>query len=201
MQNYHSGIPAWGCLTLVSYIPDPLGVFLHSLRRFLPGNHKAQPHVTILPPRPLRSPKESASREAQTILRQFPSFDVELSQVKCFPQTNMMYLGIAQGDSHLHRLHRVLNTGGLAYAERFEFLPHLTLGGPVPACSLSTVRDQTASAWRSSNCSPKFSMLEVVCLWLSPAAVWGDWQRLWSQSLALGHPTLEKAAVAAVTRT
>lgn len=201
MQNHRSEVSAWGRLTLVSYIPDPLGAFLHSLRRFLPGNHHAQPHVTILPPRPLRSPKETASREAQSILRQFPSFDVELSQVRCFPQTNMMYLNVARGDSQLHRLHRVLNTGGLAYAERFEFLPHLTLGGPVPACSLSTVRDQTESAWRASNCSPRFSMLEVVCLWLSPAAVGGDWQRLWSQSLALGHPAPEKAAIAAVTRT
>jgi 2'-5' RNA ligase len=201
MKSNHSEIPAWGSLTLVSYIPDPLGAFLHGLRRFLPGNHHAQPHVTILPPRPLRSAKETASREAQTILRQFPSFDVELSQVKCFPQTNVMYLDVAQGDSHLHRLHRVLNTGGLAHAERFEFLPHLTLGGPVPACSLSIFRDQAEAAWRSSNCSPRFSILEVVCLWLSPTAGWGNWQRLWSQSLALGRPALEKAASAAVTRT
>ncbi len=199
MQTDHSEQPAWGSLALVSYIPDPLGAFLYDLRRFLPGEHHGQPHVTILPPRPLRAAIEAASQEAQTILQRFPSFEIELSQVKCFPQTNMLYLDVARGDSHICHLHGALNTGALAFTENFEFLPHLTLGGPVPSCSLSTIRDQAESAWRSAGCSPRFSITEVVCLWLDPTAAWGDWKRLWAQPLALGRSASEKAATATVT--
>ncbi|HSU60265.1 MAG TPA: 2'-5' RNA ligase family protein [Bryobacteraceae bacterium] len=196
MESCHSDALGWGCLALVSYIPDPLGTFLHTLRRFLPGEHST-PHITILPPRPLRGKLETAFLEAQTMLRQFPSFEVELSQVKCFPHTNMLYLDVTHGSSQLHQLHSALNTGGLAHTEKFEFLPHLTLGGPVPECSLSAARDQADSAWRATRCSPRFRITEVVCLWLSPTAAWSDWQRISSQSLAVGSRGAKEAAIAA----
>lgn len=198
MQSCRPETASLGCLALVAYIPDPLGAFLHTLQRLLPGENNSQPHITILPPRPLRSDVETACREAQLILRQFPSFDVELSQVNCFPTTNMLYLDVALGDSHLHRLHSVLNTGNLAHGEKFEFRPHLTLGGPIPECSLDAARQQAESTWRTARCSPRFRITEVVCLWLSPTAALSNWRRMWSQSLAVGHPPGEKA-VAAVT--
>lgn len=184
MRSHHPAeAPECGSIALVSYIPDPLGTLLHDLGGLLPGDHNPQPHVTILPPRPLRAAVETISCGAQGILQNFPSFDVELTLVRHFPQTNMLYLEIGEGGPLLHDLHSALNTGNLQHAERFEFLPHLTLGGPIPAHSLATAQQLVESIWKSMSRPARFSLNEIVCLWLSPGAPWGDWQRLWTQTL------------------
>jgi 2'-5' RNA ligase len=184
MRSNHPDAAKWGSLALVSYIPDPLGAFLHRLQQLLPGEHNPQPHVTILPPRPLRAGIETVTRNAKAVLQRFPSFDVELSQVRCFPETSILYLDVSEGQHLLYALHRALNAGELAHAERFEFLPHLTLGGPVPDNSLIDVRQRAESVWRSASCPVRFQVSEAVCLWLPPGATWGSWERVWSQSLA-----------------
>ncbi len=190
--------PDCGYLTLVSYIPDPLSAFVNELRRILPGHGNSQPHVTILPPRPLHVPVETASVEARVVLQQFPVFDVELSDVGYFSGTNFLYLEVMDRESVLHRLHSALNTGHLAHVEKFDFRPHLTLGGPVPEKSLVHSQDQTEAIWRSSRCSPRFTISEVVCLWSRPAEPWSDWKPLWSQRLGLGS-SYQRAAGASTT--
>jgi 2'-5' RNA ligase len=189
----------WGSLALVSYIPDPLGAFLHNLQGLLPGEHNPRPHVTILPPRPLQTAVETASREAKGILQEFQSFDVELLCVRCFPETNILYLDVGEGEGLLRALHGALNTGHLVYAERFEFLPHLTLGGPLPNGSLVQAQQQAEAVWRSAACPPRFHLSEVVCLWSAPASVWGNWQRVWSQPLAAGNSARKAAGASAIT--
>lgn len=201
MENHPVEVAERGSLALVTYIPDPLSTFLHDLRLLLPGDHYALPHVTILPPRPLRTSIESASRAAQSVLERFPSFEIELCQVNCFPQTNVLYLNLAHGHSELHHLHDALNTGELAHPEKFEFLPHVTLAGPVPSSSMDAARERVELAWSSATCPPKFTVREVVCLWLSPTAVWGDWQRLWSQVLGTGAVSADHAAAAVTGQT
>lgn len=193
----HSEVPECGSIALVSYIPDPLGALLYDLGRLLPGDRNPQPHVTILPPRPLRAGVETASHEAQRILQKFPSFEVELTRVRHFPQTNMLYLDVGDGDVSLHGLHSALNTGNLQHAERFEYLPHLTLGGPVPPYSLATARELIESIWHSMSRPARFSISEIVCLWLSPGAAWGDWQRLWTQLLHNGENSKPNKALGA----
>jgi 2'-5' RNA ligase len=197
MRSNQTEPAKWGSLALVSYIPDPLGAFLHNLQGLLPGEHNPRPHVTILPPRPLKTAVETASREARAILQEFPSFDVELLRIRRFPETNILYLNVGEGEELLRALHGALNAGDLAHAERFEFLPHLTLGGPVPDGSLADVRQHAESAWGSATCPARFHLSEVVCLWSAPASVWGNWQRVWSQSLAVRNATAVKVPSAA----
>ncbi|HEY7307340.1 MAG TPA: 2'-5' RNA ligase family protein [Bryobacteraceae bacterium] len=199
MRSNQTEPSKWGSLALVSYIPDPLGAFLHSLQELLPGEHNPRPHVTILPPRPLQTAVETASREAKGILQEFKSFDVELLRVRCFAETNILYLDVGEGEGLLRALHGALNARELAHAERFEFLPHLSLGGPIPDGSLVDARQQAESVWRSATCPARFHLSEVVCLWSPPASVWGNWQRVWSQSLAVGSPTARKVASAGIT--
>lgn len=196
-----SELPEWGYLTLVSYIPDPLSAFLSNVTRILPSAGNPRPHVTILPPRPLQVPVETASAEARAILQQFPVFDVELSNVGYFSQTNFLYLEVMDRQSVLHRLHAALNTGDLAHTEKFDFRPHLTLGGPVPKESLVYSQHQTEAAWRSSRCSPRFTISEVVCLWSGPAGAWSDWKRLWSQELGRGSSRQGAVDAATTNRT
>ncbi|MBV9759151.1 MAG: 2'-5' RNA ligase family protein [Acidobacteriaceae bacterium] len=182
-KNGMHGAAERGQFALVSYIPEPLSSFFNRLRRGLPGDGNPQAHVTILPPRPLRAPVERASEQAQKILASFPAFEIELSTVQRFPETNFLYLDIAHGNSRVHDLHDALNDGELAFAEEFEFRPHLTLGGPIPEKELASLQGQTEAAWLSAEHARRFVVDEVVFLWLNPAEEDGEWRRVWSYNL------------------
>lgn len=196
-MNHITEATEWGSFALVSYIPDPLGSFLHKLREGLPGEDNPQPHITILPPRPLKLPVEAASQQAQDILLQFPAFEVELCKVRSFPETQVLYLDLKSGNSALHDLHAALNAGDLRDRERFDFLPHLTLGGPVASRDVRSVRQQAESLWYAFEYPRRFLLDEVVFLWLSADGPQSEWVRLWSQRLHAQEAT--RAASAAVT--
>lgn len=186
----------WGSFALVSYIPEPLGSFFDGLRRELPGEVNPQAHITLLPPRPLHLPVETASEQALKVLSKFPPFEIEFSSVGSFPHTNFLYLDIADGSSLLHALHDALNTGDFLHAEQFEFRPHLTLGGPVPQAHLPSVQDQAQMAWLAATHPRRFTLDEIVFLWLNPDSPDGEWYRLWSYNLATGSTARSKAASA-----
>jgi 2'-5' RNA ligase len=190
-----------GDMALVVYVPDPLASFLHSLGPVLRGRENPRAHITILPPRPLTVPVETASDHARTVLRNFWDFEVKLSDVGSFSETNVIYIDISSGNGQLHDLHDALNTGELRHAERFEFRPHLTLGVPVSAHHLESAREQAQQAWQASNCSPRVAIQEVVCLWLRPGGSQSDWSPLWSHRLAGAAITQRAAKIAGVTQT
>ena len=196
-MNHITEATQWGSFALVSYIPDPLGSFLHKLRHSLPGEDNPQPHITILPPRPLKLPVEAASQQAQDILLQFPAFDVELWKVRSFPETHVLYLDLKSGNKALHDLHAALNAGELRHRETFDFLPHLTLGGPVALTDVQAVRERAEALWYPFEYPRCFLLDEIVFLWLSPDSSQGEWVRLWSQRLHAREAT--RAASAAVT--
>lgn len=198
-QNGMPEAATWGQFALVSYIPEPLSSFFNDLRSALPGDRNPQAHVTILPPRALRLPVDSASEQSQRILSNFPAFEIELSTVQRFPETNFLYLDIADGNSRVHDLHDALNTGELASAEEFEFRPHLTLGGPIPKTDLNAVQAQTQAAWLAAAHPRRFVLDEIVFLWLNPASPEGEWHRLWSYNLRTKGPAMTRAASAAFT--
>jgi 2'-5' RNA ligase superfamily protein len=183
-MNRVTETPEWGFFALVSYIPDPLGSFLHQLREVMPCGAIPQPHITILPPRPLRLARNAASDLARNILTRFSAFTVELSKIRSFPETQVLYLDLAQGNELLHELHSVLNTGDLGHEERFEFRPHLTLTGAVPLSDLPSTKSKMEAAWHAVDCSRHFLLDEIVFLWLSPNGSQGEWARLWSHSLS-----------------
>jgi hypothetical protein len=173
-----------GQFALVSYVPDPLASFIHRLRGTLPGIGNPQAHITILPPRPLRIPVGTMAERVRETLRNFTPFTVELTRVSRFVETNFLYLEIGEGNGALYSMHDALNGGELAHEEAFEFRPHLTLGGPIPAGCLDEAFCQAADLWRSAACPPRFMLEEVVSLWLSPDTTEPDWERLWSHRLA-----------------
>jgi 2'-5' RNA ligase len=194
-------IPAaaeWGCFALVTYIPDPLGSYLAGLREILPNNDRSEAHITLLPPRPLKLPVETASKQARTILRQFPPFDVELSQIRRFAETKFLYLDLTEGSSVIYDLHNALNKGDLFDTEKFEFRPHLTLGGPVSPGVLDSAQHQAEVLWNAGHCAARFTIQEVVCLWASPDSAQGEWRRLWSQELT---PTAARTSAVAASVT
>jgi 2'-5' RNA ligase len=179
----HLGVPPWGAIALVTYVPDPLRSFLGEMRQLFPGNDDPQPHITFLPPRPLRQPVQAASATIRQTLGQFDSFEVELSNVCHFPKTNFIYLDIRQGNKSIHQVHSALNSGELHDSELFEFRPHLTLGGPYEECELDEVKSKADAAWRARPVEGRVPIDSLVCLWMPPHSRWRDWRRLWSYNL------------------
>lgn len=183
MKANRSDQTEWGSFALVTYIPEPLGAFLHSLRHALPGEENPQAHITLLPPRPLKASVDLVSREAHAVLSRFQSFSVKLAGVKMFPETNILYLEISKGNDTLHKLHDALNSGLLAHDESFDFLPHLTLSGPVPLLDTAKVREQAKKVWEAHKGETSFEISEVVALWQPLYTSPDDWNRVWSQRL------------------
>jgi 2'-5' RNA ligase len=183
MNSKLTDLAEWGSFALVTYIPEPLGLFLHGLREQLPGDDNPQAHITVLPPRPLQVAVEQVAHEAQSVLRRFQPFAVELSDVKAFPDTNILYLDIVGGNEHLHELHARLNSGKLAHVENFAFLPHLTISGSVPKKQLAKVLNEAKKAWTKHVGDRTFQVSEVVALWQRAGGSPDDWNRVWSQKL------------------
>jgi 2'-5' RNA ligase len=181
--KFDPGKKNWGSFALVTYLPDPLGGFLTELRRFLPGDNQAEAHITFLPPRDLSLPIEAASREIQQKLDFVKPFKVELGDVRVFPETNMLYLTVETGHKDLLNLHTLLNTGGLSAQEHFEFIPHLTLGGPLSSSELAAASQKAERAWKAAELSREFVVNEVVLLWQPGACSEKEWTRMSSYTL------------------
>jgi 2'-5' RNA ligase len=178
-----SDVQQWGLFALVSYVPDPLGSFLSELRRSLPGDENPQPHITILPPRPLLLPAETAWLEAKDKLQGRLQFEVELGEVRLFAETNILYLALSDGSSELRDLHTLLNADSLYHDERFEYSPHLTLSGPGNGRTESE-HSRAQHDWRASGLARRFTIADIVFLWQSAETRDKQWQRLWTYRLA-----------------
>ncbi len=170
-------------MALVAYVPDPLASFLYRMRQSFSAPPCPQPHITILPPRPLRVSSESACARAQEILQSRHQFAVELSQVRCFTSTSTLYLDISEGAPELHTLHDALNGGDLHHQEEFDFRPHVTVGGPLNPLHLPGILQQAETDWRAVAYSPRFLLSELVCLSQGKGNGKTGWQRLWSVKL------------------
>ncbi len=184
--------PNPGVFALVAYVPDPLAEFLYEMRRSLCGDPCPQPHVTILPPRPLRVSPESACRTAGQLLQSQRAFEVELSHISYFVNTNTLYLDISDGASELHALHDHLNHGDLYHQEEFTFRPHLTVAGAISPQLLPEALQQAETDWRANGLSPRFLLSEIVCLLQKDTHPEDDWQRFWS--IKLGPEPMVRAS-------
>ena len=133
---------------LVSYLSDPLAGFLNRLRCDLVPQCLAKAHVTVLPPRPLRSSPQEAWQELQQRLHDFQPFRVELGDIALFPGFQAVYLSITTGYQELERMHAALNTGSLACEEPFPYHPHLTLAQELAPQELAAAMELAAARWR-----------------------------------------------------
>jgi 2'-5' RNA ligase len=130
---------------LVTYIPDPLGQFLDELRLELAPQCNPHAHVSVLPPRPISKPWQEVVERLRTLTGEFAPFEVEAGEIAIFPVTSVIYIEIARGAGNLHAMHRVLADHDLAFPEKFEYHPHITLAqeldlADVPAAQATAVR-------------------------------------------------------------
>jgi 2'-5' RNA ligase len=180
----HSQGEGQNLFTLVSYTPEPLRRWISRLRKTLPVAAGSQPHITILPPRPLTIAMEEAKEKLTATLAHWKSFEIELSGVRVFPNTAFLYLEVSHGSSTLSRLHAELNAGEFAHEEVFEFHPHVTIGGPVPQEDLERIQQKAAEAWQNSHRPCRFSIKEIAFVSIAAEGKHGDWRRMWAHKLA-----------------
>ncbi|MBV8896348.1 MAG: 2'-5' RNA ligase family protein, partial [Acidobacteriaceae bacterium] len=184
--------------TLVTYAPQPLQRWMVRLRRELPLERNSQPHLTILPPRPLTMSSREARQKITSILSTWQSFEIELSGVRVFPNSNVLYLEVSEGINTLRRLHAELDSGEFAHNEEFDFHPHVTIGGPIAAEQLPSYTQKAVDRWANSRCPSRFPIDEIAFVTISADRAKGDWRRLWAQKLPAAK-SYRRAARAAVT--
>jgi len=114
---------------LVSYVRDPVGEFVEKLRREL---HPALPHMpahlTILPPRELVVPEQTAQEFLEERCSQVVPFDVELGEVSTFlPTTPTVFIQVKRAAYRMRELHDQLCGKEIGCEESWPYIPHLTI--------------------------------------------------------------------------
>ena len=133
---------------LVIYIPDPLGRFLDDLRRELAPASNPHAHVSVLPPRPLAVDWQAASGQARALTERWAPFEIELTGLRIFPVTNVIYLEIGAGAEDLRRMHAAMNAGALEFEEPFPYHPHITLAQEIPHQEVRSIYELAQRRWR-----------------------------------------------------
>jgi hypothetical protein len=132
---------------LVIYIPDPLGRFLDDLRRELIPHCNPHAHVSVLPPRGLSVPWQTASEQARALTEGWAPFDIELTSVEMFPATEVIYIEIGRGASEMRSLHSAMNTAALDWNEPFVYHPHITLAQDIPHERVAELTEAAHRRW------------------------------------------------------
>jgi 2'-5' RNA ligase len=112
---------------LVSYLPEPLSSFLDDLSRQLVPGCRPRAHITLLPPRHLSGTVEEAKECLDEIICDLEPFDLEITTIKTFDVTCVIYADIGHGRERLLEIYRQLNQQSLYYKEQFSYHPHVTL--------------------------------------------------------------------------
>jgi len=153
MEVSSNGAGRMNLFALVVYIPDPLARFLDALRKELVPGCLPHAHVTILPPRPLGQDIDAAVEQAQSVVSEFAPFEIVPGDVEIFPETDVIHIGIKQGDRELREMYRALNRGALAFKEPYPYHPHITLAqglAPGAAQPLYEIARRGWAAYKSS---------------------------------------------------
>ena len=135
---------------VVSYIPGALGEFLDRLREELVSGCKPHAHVTILPPRPTTADIQTNIRTIEDRLDRFGPFQVGLTGVRIFKQSNVIYAAIDQGWTELVAMHAALDVEGLRFDEKYSYHPHVTLAQEVDPAVVPEVFDLAKRRWQES---------------------------------------------------
>jgi len=140
---------------LVIYIPGPLGAFLDDLRRELVPHYNPHAHVSVLPPRSVAGECQAAT-QARALIESWPPFEIELTGIRIFPVTDVVYIEVGGGASELHRMHAAMNSGPLQFQDPFPYHPHVTLAQELPHENVAATVELARRRWREFPGSRRF---------------------------------------------
>jgi 2'-5' RNA ligase len=114
---------------LVTYLRNPIGEFVEHLRQELhPTTQHMAAHLTILPPRELRSTEQAALEFLEEACSRVIPFSVELGDVETFlPTTATVFIQVKRAAYRMRELHDQLCGRGLQCTEIWPYIPHLTI--------------------------------------------------------------------------
>ncbi len=114
---------------LVTYVRNPVGEFVESLRKELHPTMPHMPtHLTILPPRELAGTEAAALEFLEEACSHVVPFDVELGDVETFlPTTPTVFIQVKRAAYRIRELHDLLSGKALCCAENWPYIPHITI--------------------------------------------------------------------------
>ena len=136
--------------SLVSYIPGELGQYLTDLRSELVDGCVAHSHITILPPRPLSISTEAAEEVLRQEIMRFSPFLVEITEVKVFEGSFVIYVDVGRGREEFVELHHALNVNGFSQSEKYDYHPHITLAQGLTPEQVPELLDVAHTKWRNA---------------------------------------------------
>ena len=159
---------------LVTYIPEPLAGFLDRLRQELVPNCFLRAHVTILPPRPLSSSSEAAWEVISSRAPRYAPFDIQLSDVRVFPVSDVIYVDVAAGNTELALMHDGMNADGLFLQEPFSYHPHVTLAQDLKTDEVDELTRVARARWTEFAHGKSFHVDKVVFVQNTRRNEWVD---------------------------
>ena len=171
---------------LVIYIPNPLGGSLDDLRRELVPHYNPHAHVSVLPPRPLTVDWQTASAQARALIAECAPFDVELTELQIFPQTEVLYLEVGAGASELRRMHSAMNSKVLQCREPFDYHPHVTLAQEVAHENVPAMCELARRRWAEYPGSRTFRADRAVFVQATRGDRWIDLAEYFLGSVRVG---------------
>jgi 2'-5' RNA ligase len=174
MDGGTNGAEHINLFALVVYIPDPLARFLDDLRKELTPGCLPRAHVTILPPRPLIFSVAAATERARTVVSGFAPFDILLGEVEIFQSTDVIYIGIRDGERELRELYHTLNTGSLVSDEQYPYQPHITLAQELEPGHVQDTYDLARNRWAAYPHSRRFRAEHAFFVQAKDDGTWVD---------------------------
>lgn len=162
--------------SLVAYLPGKLGEFVDELRRRLnPAFATSVAHVTILPPRPLRSTVGEILTEIRQRCAQWEPFEAAIEGVATFwPANGVVYLAVSAGSEHLVRLHETLNSKAAGQVEVYTYVPHVTIAQELDEAATQAVLAESSRAWSQFEGGSSFWIESLFFVQLGPENRWID---------------------------
>jgi 2'-5' RNA ligase len=102
----------------------------------------------LLPPRPLAGDWRQAWAEVRHTLERRASFEVELTGIRTFPVTDVIYLEVGAGARELCDIHTAMNSNSLAFHEPFAYHPHVTLAQDISHQDVPDTLKLAERRWR-----------------------------------------------------
>jgi 2'-5' RNA ligase len=104
----------------------------------------------------------------------FTPFEIVAGEVEVFPATDVIYIGIQQGERELREMYSAISREPLAFKELYPYHPHITLAQDLSPDQVQPLTDLARKRWAAFP-HPRRMHAERTCLVQSrDACRWED---------------------------